>query len=715
MKLINFQAKNFKNISDINVVFENNVLISGDNGSGKSSILQGITYCLTNFLPEKLSDYIKWDSDYFELKIKFQYKNDIYDYSIKYNGSTNNKTLLINNKDSYKNNEASNKISEIINSDLLLYSSISEQGKSYSILNDTPAQKLKRIKSILGIEKLETVSQSIKESISDIKTNTTNNRTQHSSLNSKQFRFQDEIQLKDIEEIKKSFEIQEKEKSLFEKNEVIKKEYESLLSEYNKNTNNKNEYIKTISDIENKLKDFNIVENKDLVNSYNSTIVQINETENKLSAYNNDLKYYNEYTKRKTDILNKIEDYSVNISNVKLCRLNNLDFDNSFIQELKNKLNDFIVSQKEIKNHISLAKTGKCPTCGQDFNKSHVELEKELKDIEIEINQTKEVIQTKENILKDNENKKVTNEKNKIIIDNGKANIESLNKELSDLKVISEPKNIYKECKDLITQLNIELQNINKEKTLYESNIKSITKLNDDKRFYESKLKEIENLIKPQEPTYNINSYNQSLYENLKKEIWSYDKDLEQNERIKQFNEQVQKDKKENDVQLQKLENEYYELSGEIKNLEEAKNLIDKQFSSYLIEKGTSFIESQMNSFFQKCYPKYSVYFKQTENKNSIDFYYTDNDIGKISSASLCSGFEKQLLSIAFRVALASITGLGFLILDEVDSDASTENSISLYSNLIESELFEQIICITHKEATKEYLVNNYNIQLLKL
>ena len=704
MKLINFQAKNFKNISNINIDFENNILISGDNGTGKSSVLQGITYCLTNNLPEKLSDYIKWGSDFFELKIKFQYKNDLYDYSIKYNGSTNNKLLLINNKDSYKNNEASNKISEIINSDLLLYSSISEQGKSYSILIDTPAQKLKRIKSILGIEKLEIVSQNIKEEISNLKEEIKVNRSEFDFLKSKEFRFQDEIQLKDIEQIKKDFEIQEKQKLIFEKQKSLELNYNNLLKEYNKNIENKNLYEQEINIINDKLKTYNNIDTE----KYNSTLVQISNTEKKLFDYSNNLKSYKEYVKRRKDIENKINDYFINISNVKLYRLSNLNFDISNIQELKNNLNDFLVSQKEIKNHISLAKTGKCPTCGQDFNKSHEQLEKELQDIEIQINQIKDVIQTKETILKEYDNKKLINEKNKIIIDNGKSNIESLQKELSSLEVINEPKDIYKECSHA-------LKVYNDEKELYEKNIKSITKLNDDKRLHESKLKELENLIKPSEPLYENNSYDFNLYESLKKEIWSYDKDLEQNERIKTFNEQVLKDKSDTQKSIDSIENKYYELTGEIKTLEDSKNIIDKQFSSYLIEKGTSFIESQMNSFFQKCYPKYSVYFKQTENKNSIDFYYTDNDIEKIISASLCSGFEKQLLSIAFRVALASITGLGFLILDEVDSDASTENSISLYSNLIDSELFEQIICITHKEATKEYLVNNYNIQTLIL
>jgi DNA repair exonuclease SbcCD ATPase subunit len=704
MNLKSFKAKNFKNLSDTFIEFENNTIISGDNGSGKSSILQGITYCLTNNLSEKISEYIKWGENSFELNIQFEHGESNYDYVIKSNGSTTSKDLIINEKEFYKNTEASNKISEIINSDLLLYSSISEQGKSYSILTDTPAQKLKRIKSILGIEKLENVSQSMKESLSSFKEEVKINRSSFDHLKSKEFRFQDEIQLKDIEQIKKDFEIQEKQKSIFEKQKSLELNYNNLLKEYNKNIENKDKHEQEINIINDKLKTYNDISTE----KYNSTLVQISKIEKKLSDYNNDLKSYNEYLKRKNDIEIKIEHFNYNISNVKLYRLSNLDFDISTIENLKNNLNDFLISRKEIKNHLSLVKNGKCPTCGQSFNKSHEDLEKELQDIEIQISQMQDVIQTKETILKEHENKKLINEKNKIVIDNGKSNIESLQKELSSLEVIDEPKNIYKEYTE-------DLKICNSEKQLYESNIKSITLLNDNKRLYESKLNELKNLIQPTEPLYENNSYDINLYESFKKDIWSYEKDVEQNKRIKTFNDQIIKDKNETDELIKQIENKYYELTSEIKNLEDAKNLIDKQFSSYLIEKGTSFIESQMNSFFQKCYPKYSVYFKQTDNKNSIDFYYTDNDIGKISSASLCSGFEKQLLSIAFRVALASITGLGFLILDEVDSDASTENSISLYSNLIDSKLFNQIICITHKEATKEYLVNNYNIQLLKL
>ena len=153
---------------------------------------------------------------------------------------------------------------------------------------------------------------------------------------------------------------------------------------------------------------------------------------------------------------------------------------------------------------------------------------------------------------------------------------------------------------------------------------------------------------------------------------------------------------------------------GDISVLEESRNIIDKQFSSYLIEKGTQYVEYKMNNFFQKCYSRYTVFFRQTESKNSIDFFYNDIN-GKGGSASLCSGFEKQLLSVAFRVALASITGIGFLILDEIDSDASEENSISLYSNLIDSNLFSQIISISHKNDTKEYLLNNYQTKLIEL
>ena len=68
-----------------------------------------------------------------------------------------------------------------------------------------------------------------------------------------------------------------------------------------------------------------------------------------------------------------------------------------------------------------------------------------------------------------------------------------------------------------------------------------------------------------------------------------------------------------------------------------------------------------------------------------------------------------------FRVALASITKVGFIILDEIDSDSSEYNSINLYSNLLDSNLFNQVICITHKEETKSVLMNNYNAKLIEM
>ena len=149
MKIKILELENFKNISHLKLDVSDLNLISGDNGSGKSSILQSIQYALTDSLPEKLSEYIQWGKDYFKIHITFDHLGLEYDYRIKYS-NVSIKDLKIGNEE-FKNSEASKKIKEIVNSDLLLYSCFSEQGQSYSILTESPAERLKKFKSILGV------------------------------------------------------------------------------------------------------------------------------------------------------------------------------------------------------------------------------------------------------------------------------------------------------------------------------------------------------------------------------------------------------------------------------------------------------------------------------------------------------------------------------------------------------------------------------------
>ena len=109
-----------------------------------------------------------------------------------------------------------------------------------------------------------------------------------------------------------------------------------------------------------------------------------------------------------------------------------------------------------------------------------------------------------------------------------------------------------------------------------------------------------------------------------------------------------------------------------------------------------------MADFFSKAYNKYEISFSQ--DKNSIDFFYGEEG-GQLSPVSMASGFERSLLALSFRVALASLQDLGIFILDEVDSDASVSNSMLFYETLINNLTDSQIFSITHCEDTKEYIL----------
>ena len=109
-----------------------------------------------------------------------------------------------------------------------------------------------------------------------------------------------------------------------------------------------------------------------------------------------------------------------------------------------------------------------------------------------------------------------------------------------------------------------------------------------------------------------------------------------------------------------------------------------------------------MTELFQTSYGRYSTSLQK--DSSGVNFYYTgEKEI--FSPVSMASGYEKQLLSITFRLALASLHQLGIFIFDEIDSDSDEENSLRLYKTIM-NQKFDQIFIITHKENTKEYLSN---------
>ena len=111
-----------------------------------------------------------------------------------------------------------------------------------------------------------------------------------------------------------------------------------------------------------------------------------------------------------------------------------------------------------------------------------------------------------------------------------------------------------------------------------------------------------------------------------------------------------------------------------------------------------------MNEFFQRSYEgKYQIKYEQEKSGKGIGFYYSQNNDDWRSTITL-SGFEGQLFSMGFRLALSTLQNIRILLLDEIDSDASTDKSLTLYKNLLNEEKINQFFITTHNEETKEFI-----------
>jgi DNA repair exonuclease SbcCD ATPase subunit len=696
--------KNFRNISELTIYPSSYInLISGNNGEGKSSILYAIEYLLTDNLNEKISEYVKWGQDKFNLEMEFDFNGS--SYTMKVEGSkSSKKELIVNESDVYKNSDATKYLATIIDPNIARYSAISEQGKTAQILFDTPANRLKKLKEILGIDKLFEIVEDIKEEIKEINTSIDLKKKEIEVLENIDYNFMDEIILPDIDSIKQEFTLIVKDKELYESQIKLYEKYVQEIDNYN-NTLSKiesNEIL--IKGYQEKLKEKE--GSKKLYTTSNSledlqkTLNEIikNETEQN-SRYN----IYKDKKSRIEKLNNNISIEETKLLDYPLRRLASCKYTNDELTEAEKVLTEYQIKLRELEKEYKLGLEGKCPTCSQDYiidvqsHQTQIEdIKQDIKDISLQIKNIKEEF--------DNYNKLYNEyETNKIQRQNILDNLERYKKELDEVS------NGYENEFNLI--------DYSKDKIEIENNISSIKSTDEFNNTLDKDIQDIQNKI---EVCKNIieqykditepviidkpKDFDFNKYESLNKEILVYEQKMQEQQRVNDYNNKIKEDKLNNNNKIKTvnsdIENLYYK--GGI--LKETREVLDKQFSSYLIDRGADYIKEKMNEFFITAYGKYDITF--TQDKNSIDFYYGDGD--NVSPCSMASGMEKSILAMAFRVALSSLNNLGIMILDEIDSDGSSDRSLSLYESILSTMINSQLFIITHKEETKEYLMQQH-------
>ena len=163
---------------------------------------------------------------------------------------------------------------------------------------------------------------------------------------------------------------------------------------------------------------------------------------------------------------------------------------------------------------------------------------------------------------------------------------------------------------------------------------------------------------------------------------------------------------------LARKSNEILLLQEELSQITETRRILDKQVTPFVISESQSVLIKKMNEFIFPIFPQIELGIK--EGTASFDFTFMDKKVGFPSKLKVASGFQRQAISLSYRVALTLISGVNLFLGDEIDSDSSVSNSLKLYKRLMQQN-FDQYFIATHKKETIEMLVNEYDAKVFEV
>jgi len=690
MQLKKFSIINFGIIKEEHIDFGKINLFIGNPGEGKSTILEALCYLLTNDLKDTIKEYVRRGEREFSLGLTFSHLGDEYEYYVKGNlASKASKKLVINNEeDILYNSEATERIAELIDPKLTLYSNISMQHKATELLTETPIPRLNKLKQILKVDQLKKAIIKINEDRFEVKSKVDKLKIEIDLYKNKNFYYEDLPILPDldIESLKEEFIELIEIKSRHAKEQLEYEKYKLKLEQYERA---QKELSKLDDDYKSKF---------DSLNNIKNNLIEVPDFDaDKLEKlYNNKLQY--DYSQKEFKSINERLDRKINeYENSELPKrlIQPTYLDDNIKKSKEEDLKNLELKYLKLKIEYEAVKEGKCPTCGNVYSTD------DLKKLESKYNTRKKIFEEEkrshEKLLKQlddfktqlNRNNQLRKQREAI-----KLEIDQITKEKDRHRIIDFDNEEYNRLSEIKVKF-ISATNHNKSINDLIDNLKK------DLSIIDFKISEFKSVEKPEEFIFSTN-FDKDKYLELEQQIKEYEDKEAEYKRIELFNKKIREEENATNNKVVKKEDEIIKLNKKDRLLKEAEKVLSKDFSSYLIEQGTNYLQNEMNNFFLKSYGKYSVKF--TQNKNGVEYFYSE-DGNDYYSVSRLSGFEKHVFAVAQRVAMCSLQDLRVFIVDEIDSDTGYEHSLKLFEAIIE-EQFEQYFIITHCEEVKEYLEN---------
>lgn len=696
------RIKNFGIIAEEEFSFSSGInMFYGENGEGKSTVLKALAMLIFNQYTGKIADYIRWDHEEegFDISSNFSHQNIHYLIEYTYTEKKSNKKLTnLDTKESYDNSAVSEYLNDLFDMKRAVASVISFEN-NIDLISTSPAERREYLKGIYDLnfkEKLKSIEEELTLAKEDI------------LISQQKILILEGLDFEKLQLIRKPFSETIYEQYLIDtkdlRDEIISKKQRKIdIEKLERNVIIKERALRNEKVIKEEISDL------------------IDSLDFKKSKLEKQLADFGEFSTVKLD---EEKTYQTNIINTKLYtlrqdrilfteKLENLE-EPKVDLAVKNNLKDY--EKNIIKLTMDIAreekeletfKSGKCPTCGKPVDSSFIEKTQDHleKDSDILASDKKAVIRFK-TTREEERQSQLKYEENKREIERKIVGIESDTKEqLQAILFLDErtQNKIDRARNDFDQDLNEIKNNISRSedrKELQESKLKqsekAIDDIKDEIEFAELAVKK--NPFNPED----ILELEKRLSEIITKTD-SYYNVLATNEEKKRQNKETARKEEERDLSVKELKVDL-EKNHEIESITIlAKKILSKEFPSFVISRMIESLKMYVNEFLAKVYPKYELDLK--ENKSSLRVLFGP----KSTDVKLASGFEQQIFSFAWKYALGKIQNYGLLMLDEVDSAASVENSERFYNTLAKmDDYFKQVFVISHKPEIQELLSTDY-------
>jgi DNA repair exonuclease SbcCD ATPase subunit len=682
--------ENFGIIKQFSKQFEKNILvISGENGEGKSTLLKAIMLTVFDEYVGTLADYINWDSDFFRVIVGFSHRGVQYESLVFYDGTTD-RTLRFGST-VLKGEEVKKKLKEIFDIDLLKAAMLAVE-QQIDVVNTKPAERRDYLKRIYDIE--------FKYQISIL---------------------EDEVKEHEFELVKRTTTQTEIENRQYSVPERLA--YPFGEKEYELNKSNLELSRRTLSDIEGQLRIYQQAKSdvEKLIQQFNQLSIQTESVNKEITLTNScltglpekkrvlleelEIKKAAQLKSNEKDLAESLSRSALVENEQKNIYLERLPlFDNDEYTRISQELYTKKSKLKELQNAKDV-----CPTCGQSINTpDHIEKRK----IEIEelINSISDLTNCFTSLSASKKSREEAEARNRQKTDrkvylNSQLALESEKQKGTQLKGQSLINKIDSEIYHLDSSIASEEKHF---KEIVSTKEKAKDNLINQSQDIKKRLDEAQSKIK-EIPNLPIDETKQKIIE-LEKSIRFYDDIASRNQEIEKMEQQVILQKEQDFKQLETIKDEIQVLNKLIVDVKTSIKILKTEFPIYVISRVVKDIEKSMNDFLKKTYGgRYNV--EVSDKKNALHILYGP----KKKDVSISSGYEKQIFSSAFRLALCRAMGNKSVFLDEIDSAASDKNSEVLYNVLGElvGNGIEQMVVISHKSSTRSLLESDYDAEVI--